>query len=96
VAVLGDHQQAAEFVVRLVELWMDTSPHKDRLGDMLIKLGYKKVLEQVKDALPAPVQGEDVRQSRVVNSPLLTDEERSRYADWARGVVRESARRQAT
>lgn len=87
VTILDDYRQAADFVIRVTELWMDTAPHKDRVGDALIKLGYKKVMEQVKDSLPAPVQGEEVRQPRIVNSPLLSDEEREIYADWARGVV---------
>jgi sulfite reductase alpha subunit len=89
VAILDDYRQGADFVVKAIELWMDTSPHKDRLGDMLIKLGYKKVMEQMKDSLPAALQGEQLPQSRVVNSPLLNDEEREMYANWARGVVRD-------
>ena len=89
VAILDDYTQAADFMVKVVELWMDTSPHKDRLGDMLIKMGYKKVMEEAKDTLPSAVQGEPLPQSRIVNSPLLSEEERKMYADWARGVARE-------
>lgn len=86
VVILDDYRHAADFAVRLIELWAEASPHKDRLGDALIKLGYKKVMGQVRDALPAALQGEQPPQPRIVNSPLLSDEERQRYADWARGV----------
>ena len=89
VAVLDDPLQAADFMMRVIDYWADRAPHKDRLGDLLVREGFGKIVEQFKGALPVPTTGESGGAPRIVNSSVLPDAERARYAAWADEIVKE-------
>ncbi|MDG6988663.1 MAG: sulfite reductase, dissimilatory-type subunit alpha [Nitrososphaerota archaeon] len=90
VTLLDDYRDAKDFVLKIIDEWAETSPHKDRIGDMLTKTGFSKVMDGAKDTLPGKsVQGHAVGQTRIVNSAVLSDDERKEYAEWAEGVARE-------
>jgi len=69
--------------------WSDRSPHKDRLGDLLVEEGFEKVVDQFKEHLPVEPAGHVVGAPRIVNSSVLTDQERETFAAWADAIARE-------
>ena len=88
-AVLDDPTQATDFMMALIDYWADRAPHKDRLGDLLVREGFSKVVDQFKGALPVPTAGEAAGAPRIVNSSVLSDAERATYAAWAEAIVKE-------
>ena len=89
VAVLDDPKQAGPFMMKLIDYWSDRSPHKDRLGDLLVQEGVQKTLERFKESLPVPLRGEAPGAARIVNSSVLSDAERKTYSDWSDAIARE-------
>ena len=89
VAVLDKAEQAGPFMVKLIEYWSDRSPHKDRLGDLLVQEGVQKTIEKFKGELPVELSGSAPGAPRIVNSSVLNDAERKTYSDWAEAIVRE-------
>ncbi len=87
VAILDDYKQAGEFIMKIIEIWEEKSPHKERIGDMLFKEGFVKVVDGVKDSLPAKLRGVPVGQTRIINSAVLDDGEREMYSEWARKIT---------
>ena len=89
VAVLDKAEQAGPFMVKLIEYWSDTSPHKDRLGDLLVQEGVQKTVDRFKEFLPVETSGEAAGAPRIVNSSVLSDAERQTYFEWADAIARE-------
>jgi len=89
VALLDDWKSAGEFMNQLIEYWSDRSPHKDRLGDLLVEEGFQNVVEKFKGHLPVETAGHVVGAPRIVNSSVLTDKERETFAAWADAIARE-------
>ena len=89
-ALLDDYKEAGDFMLKVIDMWAESTPHKERIGDMLVKQGFGKVMNDVKDSLPGnSPQGRAVGQPRIVNSAVLGDEERSAYAAWSAGIAEE-------
>ena len=76
-------------MVKLIDYWSDRSPHKDRLGDLLVQEGVPKTIDRFKSSLPVEPSGQIAGSPRIVNSSVLSDEERKTYSDWAEAIVRE-------
>ena len=89
VAILDDYSQAGDFIMKIIEIWEEKSPHKERIGDMLFKEGFGKVIDGVKDTLPTNLQGIPVGQTRIINSAVLNDAERRMYSEWAQRITDE-------
>ncbi len=90
VTLLEDYKEAGDFIMKVIDMWAESTPHKERIGDMLARQGFKKVIENVKDSLPGKSsQGQPVGQTRIVNSAVLSDEERQRYAEWSERIASE-------
>lgn len=89
VAVIDDPTSVGVFMTRLIDYWADRAPHKDRLGDLLVREGFSKTVERFKDSLPAPISGHMPGASRIVTSSLLSDADRKTYTDWANAFVKE-------
>ncbi len=89
VAVLDDARTVAPFIVKVIDYWSDRSPHKDRLGDLLVQEGYDKIVAKFKDSLPVETSGHVPGAPRIVTSSVLSDAERKTYADWSQAIAHE-------
>ena len=89
VALLDDPAEAGEFMIRLIDYWADRAPHKDRLGDLLVKEGFEHLKVEFKDALTVEESGTPASASRIVTSAVLSDADRDRYAAWAESIAKE-------
>ncbi len=83
-AIVDTYEEAADFVVKTVEAWMEgNTPHKDRIADFIFRTGFTKYLEM----LNVKPQGRPANHPRLVAGAVLDDEERRLYGDWARKIV---------
>ena len=89
VTILDDYKDAEDFIMKIINIWEDDAPHKDRIGDTLVKLGFSKTIDSVKDTLPVEPEGSPSGQKRIINSAVLTDAERERYSVWAKKIMNE-------
>jgi len=89
VALLDDYRSAGPFMSRMIEYWSDRSPHKDRLGDLVVSEGLPKMVDRFKDSLPGPTAGKAAGRQRIVTSSVLSEEERQAFANWADAIARE-------
>ncbi|MGD0718438.1 MAG: sulfite reductase, dissimilatory-type subunit alpha [Thermoplasmata archaeon] len=89
VAVLDDPNSVGPFMTRLLDYWSDRSPHKDRLGDLLVEEGLSSTVDRFKDSLPVTPSGHAPGGSRIVNSCVLSDSERGAYSTWAEAIAKE-------
>ncbi len=89
VALLDDYKQAEVFITSVIDRWEENYPHKDRIGDMLAKEGFSRVVEALKETLPVAPNGKPSGQTRIIDSAVLSDEERDLYATWSRKIMDE-------
>ncbi len=89
VALLDNYEQAGDFMMKIIDQWEENYPHKDRIGDMLAKEGFSHVVEEYKETLPVAPSGKPSGQMRIIDSAVLSEQERDLYADWARKIVQE-------
>jgi sulfite reductase alpha subunit len=89
VALLDDYRSAGEFMSRMIDYWSDRSPHKDRLGDLIVKEGFPQMLDRFKDSLPSSPAGKAAGAPRIVTSSVLSEAERAAFAEWADAIARE-------
>ena len=89
VSILDDYAQAQEFIMKIISIWEDGFPHKDRIGDMLFKSGFSKTVEAVSSSLPTKIEGHPTGQQRIIASAVLTDAEREGYSKWVDKIAKD-------
>jgi len=89
VALLDDYRSAGEFMTRMIDYWSERSPHKDRLGDLVLTEGLPKMVDRFKESLPNPASGKAAGGARIVTSSVLGEEDRKAFAAWADAIARE-------
>ena len=90
-AIVNDYKEAADWVVKTVEAWMEGMEkgmvkHKDRIGDFIMKVGFKRYLEEVVKVKP---QGKPTLHPSLRAGAVLDDEERKMWLDWVNKIVAE-------
>jgi len=90
-AIVNSVDEAMDWVVKTVEAWMNgldtgVSKHKDRIGDFIMKVGFKKYTEEI---LGVKVPHKPSLHGRLGAGAVLDDEERKMWLDWANNIVEE-------
>jgi sulfite reductase alpha subunit len=90
-AIVNSVDEAMDWVVKTVEAWMNgfetgVSKHKDRIGDFIMKVGFKKYTEEI---LGVKVPYKPSLHGRLGAGAVLEDEERKMWLDWVNNIVRE-------
>ncbi|MCX8137908.1 MAG: sulfite reductase, dissimilatory-type subunit alpha, partial [Pyrobaculum aerophilum] len=90
-AVVNSVEEAMDWVVKTVESWMEymekgVVKHKDRIGDFIMKVGFKKYLTEI---LGIKEEGKPTLHPSLRAGAVLDDEERTMWANWAGKIVEE-------
>ena len=90
-AIVNSVDEAMDWVVKTVEAWMNgletgVSKHKDRIGDFIMKVGFKKYTEEI---LGVKVPYKPSLHGRLGAGAVLDDGERKMWLDWANNIVKE-------
>ena len=90
-AIVNSVDEAMDWVVKTVEAWMNgldtgVSKHKDRIGDFIMKVGFKKYTEEI---LGVKVPYKPSLHGRLGAGAVLDDGERKMWLDWVNNIVKE-------
>jgi len=90
-AIVDSVEEAMDWVVKTVEAWMSgletgVSKHKDRIGDFIMKVGFKKYTEEI---LGVKVPYKPSLHGRLGAGAVLDDDERKMWLDWVNNIVKE-------
>jgi sulfite reductase alpha subunit len=89
VALLDSIEDVIPFATELINKYMELAPRRHRIGDMIIRRGFKVISEVADKTLPNKPRGTPSAHLRVSIGAVLTDDERKMYEDWSRSLVRE-------
>jgi sulfite reductase alpha subunit len=89
VALLDSIEEVIPFATELINKYMELAPRRHRIGDMIIRRGFKVISEVADKTLPNKPRGTPSAHLRVSIGAVLTDDERKMYEDWAKSLVRE-------
>ncbi|CCC81096.1 sulfite reductase subunit alpha [Thermoproteus tenax] len=90
-AIVNSVEEAMGWVVKTVESWMDgletgVSKHKDRIGDFIMKVNFKKYTEEI---LGVKVPYKPSLHGRLGAGAVLDDNERKMWLEWVQNIVKE-------
>ena len=90
-AIVDRVEDAMDWVVKTVEAWMNgmesgTSKHKDRIGDFIMKVSFKKYTEEI---LGVKTPYKPSLHGRLGAGAVLDDSERKMWLDWVSNIVKE-------
>jgi sulfite reductase alpha subunit len=90
-AIVNSVDEAMDWVVKTVEAWMNgletgVSKHKDRIGDFIMKVSFKKYTEEI---LGVKVPYKPSLHGRLGAGAVLDDGERKMWLDWVNNIVKE-------
>ncbi|RFA93816.1 sulfite reductase, dissimilatory-type subunit alpha, partial [Pyrobaculum aerophilum] len=90
-AVVNSVEEAMDWVIKTVESWMEymekgVVKHKDRIGDFIMKVGFKKYLTEI---LGIKEERKPTLHPSLRAGAVLDDEERTMWANWASKIVEE-------
>jgi len=89
VALLDSIEDVIPFATELINKYMELAPRRHRIGDMIIRRGFKVISEVADKTLPNKPRGTPSAHLRVSIAAVLTDDERKMYEDWSRSLVKE-------
>jgi sulfite reductase alpha subunit len=89
VALLDSIEEVIPFATELINKYMELAPRRHRIGDMIIRRGFKVISEVADKTLPNKPRGTPSAHLRVSIGAVLTDDERKMYEDWSRSLVKE-------
>ncbi|ADN51467.1 sulfite reductase subunit alpha [Vulcanisaeta distributa] len=89
VALLDSIEEVIPFAEELVNKYMELAPRRHRIGDMIIRRGFKVISEVADKTLPNKPRGTPSTHLRISIGAVLTDDERRLYEDWSRQLVSE-------
>jgi len=89
VALLDSIEDVIPFATELINKYMELAPRRHRIGDMIIRRGFKVISEVADKTLPNKPRGTPSAHLRVSIGAVLTDDERKMYEDWSRSLVKE-------
>jgi sulfite reductase alpha subunit len=89
VALLDSIEEVIPFATELVNKYMELAPRRHRIGDMIIRRGFKVISEVADKTLPNKPRGTPSAHLRISIGAVLTDDERKMYEDWSRSLVKE-------
>jgi len=89
VALLDSIEDVIPFATELINKYMELAPRRHRIGDMIIRRGFKVISEVADKTLPNKPKGTPSAHLRVSIAAVLTDDERKMYEDWSRSLVKE-------
>ena len=89
VALLDSIEDVIPFATELINKYMELAPRRHRIGDMIIRRGFKVISEVADKTLPNKPRGTPSAHLRISIAAVLTDDERKMYEDWSRSLVKE-------
>ncbi len=89
VALLDSIEEVIPFATELINKYMELAPRRHRIGDMIIKRGFKVISEVADKTLPNKPKGTPSSHLRISIGTNLTDDERKMYEDWAKQIMNE-------
>jgi len=89
VALLDSIEEVIPFATELINKYMELAPRRHRIGDMIIRRGFKVISEVADKTLPNKPRGTPSAHLRISIGAVLTDDERKMYEDWSRSLVKE-------
>ncbi|PLC67635.1 sulfite reductase, dissimilatory-type subunit alpha [Vulcanisaeta sp. EB80] len=89
VALLDSIEDVIPFATELINKYMELAPRRHRIGDMIIRRGFKVISEVADKTLPNKPRGTPSAHLRISIGAVLTDDERKMYEDWSRSLVKE-------
>ncbi len=89
VALLDSIEEVIPFATELINKYMELAPRRHRIGDMIIRRGFKVISEVADKTLPNKPRGTPSAHLRISIGAVLTDDERKMYEDWAKSLVKE-------
>ena len=89
VALLDSIEEVIPFATELINKYMELAPRRHRIGDMIIRRGFKVISEVADKTLLNKPRGTPSAHLRISIGAVLTDDERKMYEDWAKSLVRE-------
>ena len=89
VALLDSIEEVMPFAIELINKYMELAPRRHRIGDMIIRRGFRVISEVADKTLPNKPRGTPSAHLRVSIGAVLTDDERKMYEDWSRSLVKE-------
>lgn len=90
VALLDSVEEIVPFATELINKYMELAPRRHRIGDMIIRRGFKVISEVADKTLPNKTRGGTPSSHlRISIGTNLTDDEREMYENWAKQVTSE-------
>ncbi len=89
VALLDSIEEVIPFTIELINKYMELAPRRHRIGDMIIRRGFRVISEVADKTLPNKPRGTPSTHLRISIGAVLTDDERKLYEDWAKSLVKE-------
>lgn len=89
VALLDSIEEAIPFINELINRYVELAPRRHRIGDMIIRRGFKVISEVAEKTLPNKPKGTPSMHLRISIGAVLTDDERAMYEEWSRSLVKE-------
>ena len=89
VALLDSIEEVIPFAVELINRYMELAPRRHRIGDMIIRRGFKVISEVADKTLPNKPKGTPSTHLRISIGAVLTDDERKLFEDWSKQLVNE-------
>ena len=89
VALLDSIEEVVPFAIELINKYMELAPRRHRIGDMIIRRGFKVISEVADKTLPNKPRGTPSTHPRISIGAVLTDDERKLYEDWAKSLIKE-------
>jgi sulfite reductase alpha subunit len=89
VALLDSIEEVIPFTTELINKYMELAPRRHRIGDMIIRRGFKVISEVADKTLLNKPRGTPSAHLRISIGAVLTDDERKMYEDWSRSLVKE-------
>ncbi|MGC8607122.1 MAG: sulfite reductase, dissimilatory-type subunit alpha [Vulcanisaeta sp.] len=89
VALLDSVEEVVPFATELINKYMELAPRRHRIGDMIIRRGFKVISEVADKTLPNKPKGTPSSHLRISIGTNLTDDERKMYENWAKQVMSE-------
>ncbi|MDT7969121.1 MAG: sulfite reductase, dissimilatory-type subunit alpha [Vulcanisaeta sp.] len=89
VALLDSIEEVIPFATELINKYMELAPRRHRIGDMIIRRGFKVISEVADKTLLNKPRGTPSAHLRISIGAVLTDDERKMYEDWSRSLVKE-------
>ncbi|WP_069808050.1 sulfite reductase, dissimilatory-type subunit alpha [Vulcanisaeta thermophila] len=89
VALLDSVEEAIPFINETLNKYMELAPRRHRIGDMIIRRGFRVISEVADKTLPNKPKATPSTHLRISIAAVLTDDERQAYENWAKELVKE-------